>query len=87
MRVIPSRLLSAQTSAAPMTAPGTELTRNERQETTFRCSDELLNQFWEIGKQTLRRSAAFVPLAESRADNDCYMLDAYIDWSGADDAD
>ena len=56
-----------------------ELTRNERQETTFRCSDELLNQFWEIGKQTLRRSAAFVPLAESRADNDCYMLDAYID--------
>ena len=29
MRVIPSRLLSAQTSAAPITAPGTELTRND----------------------------------------------------------
>ena len=56
-----------------------ELTRAERQETVFHCSDELLNRFWEIGRQTLRRSAAFVPLAESRADNDCYMLDAYID--------
>lgn len=55
------------------------MTRAERQETVFHCSDELLNRFWEIGRQTLRRSAAFVPLAESRADNDCYMLDAYID--------
>lgn len=56
-----------------------EFARNEQDETVFRCSDQLLNKFWEIGRQTLRRSAAFIPLAESRLDNDCYMLDAYID--------
>ena len=56
-----------------------ELTRSEQEETIFRCSDELLNKFWDIGKQTLRRSAAFIPLAETRTDNDCYLLDAYID--------
>lgn len=56
-----------------------ELVRHERHESLFRCSDELLNRFWETGRQTLRRSAAFVPLSESRADYDCYMLDAYID--------
>ncbi len=56
-----------------------ELYRLERHECLFRSSDELLNQFWEIGRQTLRRSAAFVPLSEARADYDCYLLDAYID--------
>ncbi len=56
-----------------------ELVRPERKETLFRCSDELLNNFWEIGRQTLRRSAAFIPLSESRSDNDCFLLDAYID--------
>ncbi len=56
-----------------------ELYRPARYEAQFRSSDELLNRFWDIGKQTLRRSAAFVPLAEPVADFDCYMLDAYID--------
>ena len=56
-----------------------ELYRLERRECTFSSSDALLNRFWEVGRQTLRRSAAFVPLSESRPDHDCYMLDAYID--------
>ena len=56
-----------------------ELVRIVRNECSFHCSDPLLNRFWEIGRQTLRRSAAFIPLSESRADYDCYMLDAYID--------
>ncbi len=56
-----------------------ELLRPERHECHFRCSDEELNHFWEIGRSTLRRSAAFVPLAEARSDYDCYLIDAYID--------
>ncbi len=56
-----------------------ELYRPAHHEALFRSSDELLNRFWETGRQTLRRSAAFVPLAETRSDFDCYMLDAYID--------
>ncbi len=56
-----------------------ELQRLERHECTFRCSDELLNRFWETGRRTLRRSAAFLPPPESRADYDCYMFDAYLD--------
>ena len=45
----------------------------------FKCSDEELNTFWQTGKQTLRRNAAFIPVAESGSGNDCSMLDAYID--------
>ncbi len=56
-----------------------ELAISSTRECIFHSSDEVLNRFWLIGRQTLRRSAAFVPLAESRADYDCYMLDSYID--------
>ena len=56
-----------------------ELFRPVRHEATFQSSDELLNRFWEIGYQTLRRSAAFVPPVEAKSDFDSYMLDSYID--------
>ena len=75
-------MIAVRSSSGPVRVTGVwleELYRPVRHEASFRCSDELLNRFWEIGRQTLRRSAAFVPLAESRSDFDCYMLDAYID--------
>ncbi|MDD3885843.1 MAG: alpha-L-rhamnosidase C-terminal domain-containing protein [Victivallaceae bacterium] len=56
-----------------------ELVQSERHECEFRSSDEMLNRFWEIGRQTMRRSAAFIPLGGSHEVYDCYMLDAYID--------
>ena len=45
----------------------------------FRCSDDELNAFWSAGKNTLRRSAAFIPVSDAGVANDCSLLDAYID--------
>lgn len=56
-----------------------ELVRVEHHECTFKTSNDQLNHFWHIGRQTLRRSAAYVSPAEARPDYDCYLLDAYID--------
>lgn len=56
-----------------------ELTRVTRFVTSFKTSDESLNQLWEIGKQTLRRSSAFIPLSGIQSENEAYMLDCYID--------
>lgn len=55
-----------------------ELVRPERHEAFFRCSDDLFNRFWETGRLTLRRSAAFVPVVGARTHSDCCILDAYV---------
>ena len=55
------------------------LIRDENRAANFRCSDELLNEFWQTGVNTLQRCMSFVPMADARRSQDIYLLDAFVD--------
>ncbi|MFA7229991.1 MAG: alpha-L-rhamnosidase C-terminal domain-containing protein [Victivallaceae bacterium] len=55
-----------------------EMLRSQRNETSFRCSDEELNHIWNVGKKVLKRSSAFIYQDEPYADYSCYLFDSYI---------
>ena len=56
-----------------------ELSREIYREAAFRCSDDLLNRFWDTGYQTLRRSVSMVPTADSQISQDVFLFDAFIE--------
>lgn len=52
--------------------------RVQRNESTFRCSDEELNEIWDIGKAVLHRSANYVVSDDHYNSQNSYIIDAYI---------
>ena len=60
-----------------------ELSREIYREAAFRCSDDLLNRFWDTGYQTLRRSISMVPTADARISQDVFLVDAFLEAASA----
>lgn len=54
-----------------------ELSRTFNRECAFRCSDELLNSFWECGCAALSRSSALLQATEGHSRYDAYLLDSF----------
>ena len=54
-----------------------ELSRTFNRECAFRCSDELLNSFWECGCAALARSSALLQAPGGHARYDAYLSDAF----------
>ncbi len=52
--------------------------RVQRNESTFRCSDEELNDIWDIGKAVLHRSANYVVSDDHYNSQNSYIIDAYV---------
>jgi hypothetical protein len=52
--------------------------RVQRNESTFRCSDEELNNIWDIGKAVLHRSANYAVSDDHYNSQNSYIIDTYI---------
>ena len=56
-----------------------ELHRNFDRQGSFRCSDTLLNHFWELGLASLNRSSALLFPADGAEKHDLYLLDGCLE--------
>ncbi len=55
-----------------------EFARNHHNQTSFKCSDEQLNEIWRIGCNSIQRASSFICLNESSVLNSCCLGDFYF---------
>ena len=55
-----------------------EFARTHHNQTTFKCSDEQLNEIWRIGCNSIQRASSFICQNESSVLNTCCLGDFYF---------